>query len=489
MTDTAMNFDYELRSDGVTYLLPHGENEIKAKLSGKSVRAVRVTLEKGNTKTLPETGNLASSSFRDKLAVMASGSFGEVNGLAEQLGRIADGYEDDLKERQEAADEHHDEHNYPEFAGTPYRIGDNGGFERIKHTQSGDTTVTLTNFVARIEEQVIKDDGQETRRDYRVKGQLGRSGKPLPTVDVAASRFNAMDWTDEAWGLAAHITAGPNHKAYASEAIQYLSQNANERRVYQHTGFRELPDGNLAYLHGAGAVGAEGVEVELEGRELARYALPTEGVDLKQVRRGVRTSLQFLRTAPARVTAPLFALAVLAPLSSMDPVDFTVWLWGRTGSLKSTLASLVLSLYGDFAEDELPLSFEATANFLERCLFLLKDVLAVVDDFRPPVSRADQSAMNHKAQRLLRGVGNRQGRGRMRADTTLRDANSPRGAVLVTAETLPEGPSFESATGRAFSVNVKREDVDLTAVTEVQHNKEALPYTTVGYLVHLQNRW
>ena len=104
--------------------------------------------------------------------------------------------------------------------------------------------------------------------------------------------------------------------------------------------------------------------------------------------------------------------------------------------------------FGSFSETNLPLSFESTANALERSLFLLKDIVAVVDDWRPAVSRGDASEMDRKAQRLLRAVGNRQGRGRMTSDTTLRRSYSPRGMVIATAEALPEGPAFESAAAR-----------------------------------------
>ena len=62
-------------------------------------------------------------------------------------------------------------------------------------------------------------------------------------------------------------------------------------------------------------------------------------------------------------------------------------MWGPTGSLKSTLAALILNHFGDFTE--------------------LKDTPTVVDDWRPAISRGDEAEMAKKVQRLLRGVGNR----------------------------------------------------------------------------------
>ena len=69
--------------------------------------------------------------------------------------------------------------------------------------------------------------------------------------------------------------------------------------------------------------------------------------------------------------------------------------------------ALILNHFGDFTEQSLPLSFESTANALERELFLLKDTPTVVDDWRPAISRGDEAEMAKKVQRLLRGVGNR----------------------------------------------------------------------------------
>jgi hypothetical protein len=137
----------------------------------------------------------------------------------------------------------------------------------------------------------------------------------------------------------------------------------------------------------------------------------------------------------------------------------------------------------------LPLSFESTANAQERLLFLLKDSVAVVDDWRPAVSRGDASEMDRKAQRLLRAVGNRQGRGRMTSDTTLRRSYSPRGVVVATAEALPEGPAFESAAARALSINLSREDVDLVGVSELQGSRETLPHAMAGYIAWVAARY
>jgi len=466
---------YELRSDGVLYTL-HGGLKVKVQRKGRS--RVRVSLGRGNTIIPPETGDLGTGTFRSKFLGIARERFGDVNGLGERLGLVAVAFEEHSKEREQAATESDKETNMPELVGTPYRVV-NGGLVRLKNTREGEIPQRLTNFTAQINEEVIRDDGAEVRRIYRLKGETPQ--RNLPEVEIPATQFSAMNWIPDKWGLSARITAGQGAKDYTREAIELLSVEATSRHLYAHTGWRKLPGGERVYLHTGGAIGAEGVEVELEpGLDL--YRLPGEAASAPEIADAVRVSLSFMELAPERITAPLLAAVYLAPLSEIIVPDFALWAWGATGSFKSTIAALALSHFGSFSETTLPLSFESTANAQERLLFLLKDTVAVVDDWRPAVSRGDASEMDRKAQRLLRAVGNRQGRGRMTSDTTLRRSYSPRGVVVVTAEALPEGPAFESAAARSFSVHVSREDVNLVRLSELQRSTGALSHAMAGYI-------
>jgi hypothetical protein len=476
---------YDLRTDGVSYRLA---GDVRVRVQKKSKTRTCVSMQRGNVTVPPETGDLGTGTFRSKLVELARERLGEVNGLADDLDLISIAFEDHLGEREEAAAEDDRENNEPALQGSPYRIR-GGGFVRLKQTLEGEIPQRLTNFTARITEEIIKDDGAEERRLYRISGEAG--DRQLPEVEVSAGQFGSMSWTSEKWGLSARITAGQGVRDCAREAIELLSFGAKSRRLYAHTGWRTLPSGEHIYLHARGAVGTgedtPEVEVELEPG-LERYVLPVEATP-EEISESVRVSLALLDLAPERIMAPLLASAYLAPMSDMIPPDFALWLWGGTGSFKSTLAALVLSHYGDFTEASLPGSFESTANAQERLLFLLKDSLAVVDDWRPAVSRGDASEMDRKAQRLLRAVGNRQGRGRMTSDTSMRRSYSPRGAILATAEMLPEGPAFESAAARSLSINISRENVNAAALTEAQGSRELLPVATAGYVRWISERY
>ena len=139
------------------------------------------------------------------------------------------------------------------------------------------------------------------------------------------------------------------------EAIQLLSPSAASRHVFTHTGWRHIGD-QWIYLSASGAIGAGGYEVDL-GPELARYALPLHPHEPVAA---MRASLNLLRggIAPLKVMAPLFGAIYRAPTANALPIDVSLWLEGTTGSLKSTIAALLLAHYGPFDRLHLPGAYE-----------------------------------------------------------------------------------------------------------------------------------
>jgi hypothetical protein len=470
---------YILTDDGIHY---NAHGGITVMIKGEKPSWVTVGMRRDNEIIGTERGNLETSKFRDRLVAKVQERFGDANGLAEELELISIALPEHLKEREDAAAEHDAETNVPELVGSPYRIH-NGGFIRIKPVQGGEATERLTNFTARATEELVLDDGTDRRRFYRLTGQMADTA--FPTIDVSATDFPKMDWVNERWGMKARIHAGSLVRDHVRSAIEHMSQDAVSRHVFQHTGWRVLDGGERVFLSGTGAVDRPGVEVELD-RQLGRYSLPAEATD-EEIRAGILNGLEFLRVAPLQVTVPLLGGMYLAPLSETIVPNFSLWIHGRTGSMKSTLSALALNHFGDFTENDLPLSFESTANALERWLFLTKDVVTIVDDWRPAVGRGDAAEMDKKAQRVLRAAGNRQGRGRMNSDSSLRETYAPRGVVVATAEALPEGPAFESAVQRALTIPLSREQVDVARLSRLQAQRRSFGAAMLGYIRHLKH--
>jgi len=353
-------------------------------------------------------------------------------------------------------------------------VVDGGRLCRVKLTKDGEVLVPLANFAAHITDEFLLDDGQTITRAFQVAGTL-ESGKPLPSVRIPVERFGSMQWVPTSWGRGAIVSAGVTTRDYLREALQRLSPEAPVRRVYTHTGWRVIDD-RWVYLTGSVAVGADGIEVDVDlGTGLEGYQLPLEVVNPREA---MQQSLALLRVAPFRITAPLWGAVFRAPLCAVLPVDLTVWLEGDTGAMKSTLAALFLCHTGEFTRLALPGSWLSTANQLERLLFTLKDALAVIDDYAPQ-NVEQMREFESKAHRVLRAQGNLAGRGRLRPDLTLRPSFHPRGLCLVTGELHPPGLS-----GLARALIVKLENVDITmaVLDQVKDTTGRLAHGYAGYL-------
>lgn len=380
----------------------------------------------------------------------------------------------------EEADPEEDEFNKA-YKYTPYRVK-HGHLKQVTK-RNGDGTEEykeLANFVAYPTHDILKDDGKNRERYFTIGGRLA-DGTALEPVTVSSSRFSSMGWITENWGLDAIISPANGTEKALRNAIQLLAKEKAQRKtIYIHTGWRNI-QGKWAYLYHGGAIGADNISVELEGA-LTRYSLPEASKDYKEA---AMTSFKTLDIAPLEVTLPLLALTYLTPLNEFfrqaecEPA-FTLWLVGKSGSRKSTIASIFLSHFGSFSETSLPFSFRDTQNSLEKVGFLLKDILMVVDDYHPSGTRQEKQRMETTAQALMRQYGDRRGRGRMTNDTSLKEAFIPRGNAIITSEDTPN--VGQSGTARYIAIEVKKDDVNLDALSYIQDNKPHLAVSMRGFI-------
>jgi hypothetical protein len=315
-----------------------------------------------------------------------------------------------------------------------------GGFIWNRETSEGSVKAPLTTFTATITGQVVEDDGAETKRVLEIEAVL--RGRPL-SFKVPAAHFGTMTWPMEHMGAGAALWAGFGTKDHARAAIQFLSGDPPERKVYTHLGWREI-DGSWLYLHAGGAIGpvgpVEGIEVSLV-HELQRYRLPDPpaGNDLVEA---ISASLRLLEAAGDQTSMPIYCGIWRAVLGECDS---STHLAGPTGGGKTSIAALAQQHYGpEMDARHVPGSWMGTDNSLETLAFIAKDALLLVDDFVPAGSQYDVQVMHRKADRLFRGQGNAAGRSRLRADGTLRPTRPPRGMVLSTGEDVPRGQSLRA---------------------------------------------
>ncbi|MEI7636318.1 MAG: CHC2 zinc finger domain-containing protein [Syntrophus sp. (in: bacteria)] len=361
----------------------------------------------------------------------------------------------------------------------PYQIDESGFLCRIKNTENGTVAIRLANFSAQIVEQISEDDGNEIIQKYRLEGSCG--GRQLPQIEILAAQFNGMGWIHQ-WGSRSIIEPGSSIKDTVRHAIQVMSKNTLHTSTYTHTGWRNI-NGNMIFLTHGSAIGGCNVDVQL-AKETTRYAIPY--IPDEEIE-AIATSLSFMNVGNHDVTIPLFTAVYMSPLTSLfsefQPLNFSFYSYGQTGTFKTTLAVLGLDHFGNFNATSLP-NLEDTANSVERRAFLLKDVLMVLDDYHPSGLRKEAQAKESLVQRVIRAFSNRTGRGRLNSDSKEKGRYSPRGVLLVTGEEIA---SLQSTIARIFVIEINKGDVNIEKLTALQDMADRLPHAMSSYVHWLRD--
>jgi hypothetical protein len=348
---------------------------------------------------------------------------------------------------------------------------------RVKETVAGpiETRIPLSNFVARIVEDVTVDDGAEQARFFTVTGALG--GRPLPEIRIPAHGFAGMTWPTERWGVQARVLPGQGRKDLLRDAIQAFSADARRRTIFGHLGWRDV-DGKWAFLTADGVIGADGVEVDVARDGLGRYALPSQPGD---VRAALEVSLALLDVCSPRVGYAAWAIPWRSIVFDLVPCTVMPHWVGQSGRLKSSIAAAMLAHFGPFrTKDDLPARWEFTENIMEKGCFLAKDVPFVIDDLNPEHTRIRKDDLERRFSRIAGNVGNLTGRRRMGAALRTRLEYRPRGLVLSTGEYTPILAGSRLA--RIFPVPFDDGSVDRDKLTAFQARLGILPYATRGFV-------
>lgn len=320
--------------------------------------------------------------------------------------------------------------------------------------------IMLCNFAPRIVSEIIVDDGAEVTRKYRIGG-TDAYGNEISPVEIPAGELEKMAWIANCLDASCDLCVVSQVEKHVRCAIKTTARFADKQYIFSHTGWKKV-DGAWQYL----LPGDERYRVELKGKQRNYRGADTCTED------DLRKLFCFLRSdlMPDEIILPCIALVFLSPLNEFlrqighEP-KFLLTLIGRTGSMKSTVAALMLSFFGNFSATDLPMSFRDTANSIVHNAFVLKDVLTCVDDYHP-TARAEAGRMRETMQILARGYGDRAARNRLGSDITLREPRPPQGNVIVTAEFAPD--IGESGTARLFCVEMTPGSICLPLLTEVQ---------------------
>ena len=346
-----------------------------------------------------------------------------------------------------------------DFYSAPYYT-ENGCLCYLPVGRQDSPGIMLCNFAPRIVREVIVDDGAEKTRRYLIGG-TDANGNNFTPVEVPAGELEKMSWIANNLDASCDLCVVSQVEKHVRCAIKSTARFAEKQYIFSHTGWKKI-DGAWQYL----LPGDETYRVELKGKQRNYHGTDTCTED------DLRKLFCFLRSdlMPDEIILPCIALVFLSPLNEFlrqighEP-KFLLTLIGRTGSMKSTVAALMLSFFGNFSATDLPMSFRDTANSIVHNAFALKDVLTCVDDYHP-TAKAEAGRMRETMQILARGYGDRAARNRLGSDITLREPRPPQGNVIVTAEFAPD--IGESGTARLFCVEMKPGSISLPLLTEVQ---------------------
>ncbi len=353
----------------------------------------------------------------------------------------------------------------------------------LKATRDGEISVPLGNFTARIVADTTLDDGVEQRREFQIQAALGSR---VVSFSLPSSAFAGMNWPTDRIGARACVSAGLGQRDHLRAAIQNLSEGVVEETIFTHAGWRLLHGHEHVYLHAGGAIGPNGPVAGIQVRlgDSARHMVlpaPPQGDELRSC---IRACLMILDLAPPRISFVLLAATFRA---AMGDTDFSILLFGPTGSFKTEYAAILQGHYGlGFDARHLPGSWLSTANMLEMQAFTMKDALFVIDDFVPGGSRQDMQRLMRDLERLLRAQGNCAGRGRLSSDATPKEGHPPRGTIFVTCEDLP---TRHSALARTVVLEVGAGDS--ATLTKCQNERDRGTYAKAmsGFLMWASARY
>lgn len=252
-----------------------------------------------------------------------------------------------------------------------------------------------------------------------------------------------------------------------SMSLQYKLKKVN---MFDYIGWTQI-DGDYGYIVGdtviSGHKKLRNYQVEIpENSELSTFEIKRVNISEKEAAIHV---LGMLEMGKRRVTYPMFFFALLGLINSplkeagID-TQFILWIYGKTGSGKTTLAKLFFN-YIKGNSKSVEASFKDTKPAIQHQLSLMRDCVAFFDDNHPPRSANERNELEEKVNYITRSSSDNSNRRKMDRDMKLDRGKPNDGNVCVTSEALIEG---ESALARCYPLEMRRGDIETNLLTKYE---------------------
>lgn len=318
---------------------------------------------------------------------------------------------------------------------------------------------------------------EETNEMYAVISAVIDGCKVIENIKLPAAELATIKWIPSYLGLDAIVY--PRKKQEFTLIMKNLFRSVKSKTVFCNTGWIKDTENNYEYIDYSGGIENSAVDVCLE-EHLSKYSISREEFNVIDA---TKESHNILNVVDKEISYTLLGLTYLSPLlefigKKLRLPEFTVWMYGFTGTRKTTLAKLVLSHFGDFL-NWVPASFNDTYSSIEIRAHALKDTLILLDDFCPQQSYKETQNINTIAEKVIRAFGDRTSRGRSTVTLENQKKFIPRGMMLITGETVVPG---NSTVARLITLELKKNSINLKELSKAQENAKLLSVSMREYI-------
>lgn len=305
--------------------------------------------------------------------------------------------------------------------------------------------------------------------------------KQIDNIKLTALDMTNAKWVTSYLGMDAIVYPGKEKEFLL--IIKKLFRHVETVQEYSNIGWIKQSNGQYKYLDYNGSLGDGDIKVNIEDN-FSKYTFPRENGDIGVA---INQVLGLLEVVEKRIAYILLSLVYLCPLlefighKSKLP-EFVVWLYGFTGTHKTTIAKLFLSHFGNF-NSGVPASFNDIYASIERKAYKLKDSLLLLDDFCPQQSYRETQNINTIAEKVVRAYGDRTSRGRLTVTMESQTQFIPRGMMIITGESTVPG---NSTAARLIPISLNKDNVNLNKLTEAQEHTDLLGISMREYILWIE---